>query len=369
MSGLEIDPNWVIAENMGKFGEYGISTSEDENPSTRDAFQSLTQEYMTLKSSPSFAHELARINSTCGRPTPVVFARRLTEQTGGAQIYLKREDMIQGGAHKMNHCLGYCLFAKTLGRTTIVSESAGTHGLCLANAAAVVGIACEIYMGENDYKAQSKAIRCMRVLGTKVICVATGNKDLKAAADVALDVFARDPEHIFYAHSTVAGPLPFPEMIKDFQSVVGVEAHAQMLEMAQRLPNHVVATVAGGSNALGMFAAFQWEDVKLYAVEPEPSGTDQDTIVNPGQQYIAPFIFGEMEHPTTTEREAAAAFFLLARTEGIVAAMESCYALAFALKRAKDLPSEEIILVNLSGKGDWDLEKIVDKYGAELAGL
>eukprot|EP01012_Entosiphon_sulcatum_P007293 TRINITY_DN1366_c0_g1_i1.p1 TRINITY_DN1366_c0_g1~~TRINITY_DN1366_c0_g1_i1.p1 ORF type:complete len:381 (-),score=47.78 TRINITY_DN1366_c0_g1_i1:24-1085(-) len=353
---------------MGKFGEYG-KLSEDENPSTRDAFQNLTQAYITLKSSPNFADELAKIGKSCGRPTPLVYAQRLTEHCGGAKIYLKREDMLHGGAHKMNHSLGYCLFAKTLGKSTIVSESAGTHGLCLANAAAVVGIACEIFMGENDYKAQAKAVRCMRVLGTKVTCVSTGNKDLKAAADVALDVFARDPEHIFYAHSTVAGPLPFPEMIKDFQSVVGDEAHSQMLESAHRLPNHVVATVAGGSNALGLFTAFQWEDVKLYAVEPEPSGKDQDTIVNPGQQYIAPYIFGEMEHPTIPEREAAAAFFVLARTEGIVAAMESCYAVAYAMKLAVELPKEEIILVNLSGRGDWDIDKVADKYGTELGGL
>lgn len=347
----------------GLFGEYGGFTPD---PRDQEVFDSFTKEHLVVKDSPAFAQQLQQLQRHwLGRPTPMYHAQNLSEKLGGAQIYLKREDLTHTGAHKINHCLGQSLLAKMMGRKRIITDTAsGTHGICLATAAARMGLECVVYVGENDWEPQLQSIHIMQALGAKVESVKTGQKNLKEAAERALREFLEDPMNVFLGWSTIAGPQPFPNLVRDFQAVVGDEAREQIKAMVETLPQHVVASVAGGSNALGIFQSFlSDQEVELYAVEPEmPNDGNSVNLGNPGAGYMESFTATRNVHSeTVTPEDAAAAFIELSRMEGIMPAWESTFALAHAIRLAKKCNTDEVILVNLSGRGHvYEVEKSIE---------
>jgi len=244
-----------IPDREGYFGEYGGRYVPDL---LIKILEEITQAYYKAKADPSFRDELADLyRHYVGRPSPVFYAKNLTRKLGGARIYLKREDLNHTGAHKINHCLGEALLAKRMGKKKIIAETgAGQHGVALATAAALVGLECDIYMGEVDIEKEHPNVVRMKILGAKVIPVSSGLKTLKEAVDGALQAYAQDPISQFYAIGSVVGPHPFPMMVRDFQRIVGEEAREQFLQMTGKLPNYLVACVGGGSNAIGLFSAF-----------------------------------------------------------------------------------------------------------------
>ena len=361
--------------------------------------------YRRLKADPAFLRELSYIRKHYqGRPTPVTFAKGLTSQTGGAQIYLKREDLNHTGAHKINHCIGEALLAVKMGKKKLLAETgAGQHGVALATAAAYFGLECEIHMGAVDVEKEKPNVTRMRLLGAKIVPVTFGQQSLKEAVDSAFETYSKEYETALYCIGSVVGPHPFPTLVRDFQSVIGAEARGQMLEMTGSLPNHVVACVGGGSNAMGIFSGFLEDaSVKLYGVEPlgrggEPGnhaaslsyGTPgilhgfksillQDASGGPAPVYSVasgldyPGVgpehaylksLGRVTYDTVGDAEALDAFYTLCKTDGIIPALESAHAVAYGVKLAKKLPPEETVLVNLSGRGDKDIDFIVSKFG------
>ena len=365
----------------------------------------VAEAYRRLKADPAFLRELSYIRKHYqGRPTPVTFARGLTAQTGGAQIYLKREDLNHTGAHKINHCIGEALLAVKMGKKKLLAETgAGQHGVALATAAAYFGLECEIHMGAVDVEKEKPNVTRMRLLGAKIVPVTFGQQSLKEAVDSAFETYSKEYETALYCIGSVVGPHPFPTLVRDFQSVIGAEAREQMLEMTGSLPNHVVACVGGGSNAMGIFSGFlEDSSVKLYGVEPlgrggEPGnhaaslsyGTPgilhgfksillQDASGGPAPVYSVasgldyPGVgpehaylksIGRVTYDTVGDAEALDAFYTLCKTDGIIPALESAHAVAYGVKLAKKLPPEETVLVNLSGRGDKDIDFIVSKFG------
>lgn len=365
----------------------------------------VAEAYRRLKSDPAFLRELSYIRKHYqGRPTPVTFAKGLTAQTGGAQIYLKREDLNHTGAHKINHCIGEALLAVKMGKKKLLAETgAGQHGVALATAAAYFGLECEIHMGAVDVEKEKPNVTRMRLLGAKIVPVTFGQQSLKEAVDSAFETYSKEYETALYCIGSVVGPHPFPTLVRDFQSVIGAEAREQMLEMTGSLPNHVVACVGGGSNAMGIFSGFlEDSSVKLYGVEPlgrggEPGnhaaslsyGTPgilhgfksillQDASGGPAPVYSVasgldyPGVgpehaylksIGRVTYDTVGDAEALDAFYTLCKTDGIIPALESAHAVAYGVKLAKKLPPEETVLVNLSGRGDKDIDFIVSKFG------
>ncbi len=365
----------------------------------------VAEAYRRLKADPAFLRELSYIRKHYqGRPTPVTFAKGLTSQTGGAQIYLKREDLNHTGAHKINHCIGEALLAVKMGKKKLLAETgAGQHGVALATAAAYFGLECEIHMGAVDVEKEKPNVTRMRLLGAKIVPVTFGQQSLKEAVDSAFETYSKEYETALYCIGSVVGPHPFPTLVRDFQSVIGAEARGQMLEMTGSLPNHVVACVGGGSNAMGIFSGFlEDSSVKLYGVEPlgrggEPGnhaaslsyGTPgilhgfksillQDASGGPAPVYsVASGIdypgvgpehaylksIGRVTYDTVGDAEALDAFYTLCKTDGIIPALESAHAVAYGVKLAKKLPPEETVLVNLSGRGDKDIDFIVSKFG------
>ncbi|MBO5010864.1 MAG: tryptophan synthase subunit beta [Elusimicrobiaceae bacterium] len=361
--------------------------------------------YRRLKADPAFLRELSYIRKHYqGRPTPVTFAKGLTSQTGGAQIYLKREDLNHTGAHKINHCIGEALLAVKMGKKKLLAETgAGQHGVALATAAAYFGLECEIHMGAVDVEKEKPNVTRMRLLGAKIVPVTFGQQSLKEAVDSAFETYSKEYETALYCIGSVVGPHPFPTLVRDFQSVIGAEARAQILEMTGSLPNHVVACVGGGSNAMGIFSGFlEDSSVKLYGVEPlgrggEPGnhaaslsyGTPgilhgfksillQDASGGPAPVYSVasgldyPGVgpehaylksIGRVTYDTVGDAEALDSFYTLCKTDGIIPALESAHAVAYGVKLAKKLPPEETVLVNLSGRGDKDIDFIVSKFG------
>ncbi|MBS2212215.1 tryptophan synthase subunit beta [Carboxylicivirga mesophila] len=396
--------NEVMPNGEGFFGEYG---GRFVPPMLEPIMREITEAYEKIKDDPVFKEELYYLQKHyTGRPSPVFHAKNLSEKLGGAQIYLKREDLNHTGAHKINHCLGEALLAKRMGKKKIIAETgAGQHGVALATAAALVGLECDIYMGEVDiYKEHPNVVR-MRILGANVIPATHGLKTLKEAVDTAFEAYLKDPVNQLYAIGSVVGPHPFPMMVRDFQAVIGREAKEQFREMTGSLPDNLVACVGGGSNAIGLFTAFlDDETVSIYGVEP--SGTSFETgdhaatltLGKPGmihgfKCYLlqdengdpAPVntVASGLDYPgvgpqhsylkdidrvcyeTINDKEAIDAFMKLARQEGIIPALESSHAVAYAMKLAKTLPKDQTILVNLSGRGDKDIDYVVEKFGKD----
>ncbi|WP_430820210.1 tryptophan synthase subunit beta [Carboxylicivirga caseinilyticus] len=393
----------VMPDKDGFFGEYG---GRFVPPMLEPIMQEIADAYEKIKDDPVFKEELYYLQKHyTGRPSPVFHAQNLSKKMGGAQIYLKREDLNHTGAHKINHCLGEALLAKRMGKKKIIAETgAGQHGVALATAAALVGLECDIHMGEVDiYKEHPNVVR-MKILGAKVIPATHGLKTLKEAVDSAFDAYVQDPVNQLYAIGSVVGPHPFPMMVRDFQSIIGREAKEQFQELTGKLPDNLVACVGGGSNAMGLFTAFLQDDISIYGVEPagtsfktgdhaatlslgkpgmihgfkcyllqdekgEPaavntvaSGLDYPGV-GPQHSYLKDI--ERVKYETITDKEAIDAFIDLAREEGIIPALESSHAVAYAMKLAKTLPADQTILVNLSGRGDKDIDYVVEKYGKD----
>jgi len=393
------------ANSDGFFGAYGGAPLP---PHLVEPIAEVARAYQEAINDPAFNNELQQLLSDyVGRPSLLYFAKNLTADLGGAKVYLKREDLNHTGAHKINHCLGEALLAKRMGKKTLIAETgAGQHGVALATAAALVGLNCEIHMGEIDVAKQHANVRRMEMLGAKVVAVDFGGRSLKEAVDSAFNVYAAAPDEYFFAIGSVVGPNPYPTIVRDFQSVVGREAKAQILEKEGRLPDYLVACVGGGSNALGLFTAFlDEEQVKIQGVEPAGEGLEgsrhaatmtkgtpgmlhgmhtkllQEADGEPspvhsiasgldypgvGPQHAYLEELGRVEYVSVTDRETIDAFLKLSRTEGIIPALESSHAIAQVIKLAPTLPKDAIIIANLSGRGDKDTDFVaewLDEHG------
>ncbi|MFD1795570.1 tryptophan synthase subunit beta [Paracoccus aurantiacus] len=385
----------------GFFGPYG---GADLPPVLVDQFAAIEKAYLTLSRSADFINELRYIRKHFqGRPTPVSFLGNLSADCGGAQIYAKREDLNHTGAHKLNHCMAEALLAKHMGKTKVMAETgAGQHGVALATAAAYFGLECEIHMGEIDIAKEAPNVTRMKLLGAEVVPVGFGGRSLKEAVDSCFQSYVAQAEHALFAIGSVVGPHPFPMMVRDFQHVVGIEAREQFLDMTGRLPDMVAACVGGGSNAMGMFAGFIDDDgVALYGVEPLGTSSDmgdhaatitfgedgdihgfktmvlKDKDGNPapvhtvasgldypgvGPEHAYLHRTGRANYVAADDREALDAFYRLSRREGIIPALESAHAVAFALREAPKNPGKTILL-NLSGRGDKDIDYVTETYG------
>lgn len=395
--------NCPLPDEKGYFGEYGGAFIP---PQLQSIMDEITASYKEIRQDPEFLEELTSLyQHFVGRPSPIFHAKHLSKKYG-AEIYLKREDLNHTGAHKINHCLGEALLAKKMGKKKLIAETgAGQHGVALATAAALVGLECDIYMGEVDMTKERPNVVRMHILGAKVIPATHGRRTLKEAVDSAFEAYLKDPVTQFYAIGSVVGPHPFPGMVRDFQSIVGVEAKEQFMQMTGNLPDNLVACVGGGSNALGLFTAFMDdEDVAMYGVEPagrdleipgehaatmtkgtpgvmhgfksymlqdekgEPqevysvaSGLDYPSV---GPQHAYLKDIGRVNYVSISDKETIDAFFELSREEGIIPAIESAHAVAYAIKLAQK-PNIGTILVNLSGRGDKDIDFVVENYGKE----
>ena len=357
--------------------------------------------YDEAKAAPAFRREFEEIlHDYVGRESPLTVCRRLSAHLGGAQIVLKREDLNHTGAHKVNNTIGQALLARRMGKKRLIAETgAGMHGVATATVAALFGMPCEVYMGAIDVKRQAPNVARMEMLGAKVHAVEEGSATLKDAMNEAIRDWVTNCDDTFYVIGTVAGPAPYPEMVRDFQSVIGVEARRQCLEKFGRLPDQAIACVGGGSNAMGLFAGFIDDaDVRLVGVEAGGKGlatgehaasinggrlgvlhgaktmllqTDDGNILDTysvsagldypgvGPEHCHLHDTGRAEYSVINDDEAVAAFDALCRFEGIIPALESSHALAEAIKRAPSLPKDTILLVNLSGRGDKDMENIM----------
>lgn len=384
----------------GYFGNYGGAFLP---PHLEKEMKKITDAYYSISKSHKFISELRSIRKHYqGRPTPVYYCGRLSNKYGG-RIYLKREDLNHSGAHKLNHCMGEALLAKYMGKKKLIAETgAGQHGVALATAAAYFGLECEIHMGEVDIQKEHPNVVRMEILGAKVVPVSHGLKTLKEAVDSAFDAYVQDPESSLYCIGSVVGPHPFPMMVRDFQRVVGVEAREQFMEMTGELPDKVVACVGGGSNAMGIFSAFLEDDeCEIYGVEPAGRSlnlgdhaatmtfgkpgiihgfkcyTLQDEKGDPAPVYSVasgldyPGVGPEhsmlkdlekVQYDMVNDQETIDAFYELSRMEGIIPALESAHAVAYATKLARKFPHKSI-LVNLSGRGDKDIDFVVDTFG------
>lgn len=386
----------------GYFGKYGGNFTPKE---LQEPLAEITTAYLTICKSTSFINELQRIRKEFqGRPTPIYYCERLSKKLGNLQIYLKREDLNHTGAHKLNHCMGEGLLAKYMGKKKLIAETgAGQHGVAIATAAAFFGLDCEVHMGEVDIAKQASNVARMKILGARVIPVTHGNKTLKEAVDSAFNAYLNDYHNSIYCIGSVVGPHPFPMMVRDFQMVIGIEAREQFLQMTGELPNIVAACVGGGSNSIGIFSGFLSDPVKLVGVEPLGVGEEkghhsasitygkegimhgfnsimlQDEYGNPnpvhsiasgldypsvGPEHALFHDIKRVEYATINDQEALEAFFLLSKHEGIIPALESAHALAYAIKQARQ-KKNGTILVNLSGRGDKDIDYVVRKYGID----
>ncbi|MDN5848645.1 MAG: tryptophan synthase subunit beta [Nitrococcus sp.] len=370
--------------------------------------EELTQAYARYRDDPRFLEELdADLAHYVGRPSPLYYARGWSQRLGGARIYLKREDLNHTGAHKINNTMGQALLAARMGKTRIVAETgAGQHGVATATVAARMGLECVIYMGAADVQRQSVNVYRMRLLGAKVVAVEAGTRTLKDALNEAFRDWAANVDDTFYIIGTVAGPHPYPALVRDFQAVIGRETRAQILEREGRLPDALIACVGGGSNAMGLFYPFLDDAaVRLYGVEAGGEGLDSGRHAAPlaagrpgvlhgnrtylmqdadGQILATHSISAGLDYPgvgpehawlkdngraqyvAATDREAIAAFHTLTRTEGIMPALESAHALAYAELLSREIGPAGIIVVNLSGRGDKDINTVAALQGMEL---
>ena len=384
----------------GYFGRFGGAFV---SPELKKAMDQINEAYFTICKSAKFISELRRIRKDFqGRPTPISHLERLSNKYGNVQLYVKREDLNHTGAHKLNHCMGEALLAKYMGKKKIIAETgAGQHGVALATAAAYFGLECDIYMGSVDIKKQAPNVARMKILGANVVEVTHGLATLKEAVDAAFDAYAKDYENSMYCIGSVVGPHPFPMMVREFQSVVGIEAREQFKEMTGELPDAVVACVGGGSNSMGMFAGFLNDPVDIYGVEPLGRGPklgDHAATLQYGEEGVmhgfnsimlkdengdpAPVYsvasgldypssgpehaflhtLGRVKYDVVDDEETIDAFFELSRLEGIIPAIESAHAVAYGIKLAKKM-GKGSVLICLSGRGDKDMDYIIEKYG------
>ena len=391
-------------------GHYGIYGGQYVAETLMGPLAELEVAYAEAKKDPEFQREFNEIlHDYVGRESPITHCRRLSAHLGGAQILLKREDLNHTGAHKVNNTIGQALLAKRMGKKRLIAETgAGMHGVATATVAALLGMPCEVYMGAIDVDRQAPNVQRMKMLGAKVNAVSEGSATLKDAMNEAIRDWVTNCDDTFYVIGTVAGPHPYPEMVRDFQSVIGKEARAQMLAKYGRLPDQAIACVGGGSNAMGLFAGFiDDKDVKLVGVEAGGKGlatgehaasinggrvgvlhgaktyllqTDAGQIIDTysvsagldypgvGPEHAHLADTGRAEYPVINDDEAINAFDMLCRFEGIIPALESSHALAEAIKRAPHLPKETLLLVNLSGRGDKDMDNIMRWKGRKGEG-
>ncbi|MGZ5032408.1 MAG: tryptophan synthase subunit beta [Usitatibacter sp.] len=403
-------PDWAwskysLPDATGHFGQYGgVFVAE----TLREALDQLTAAYVKYREDPEFIAELAwELEHYVGRPSPIYHARRLSSELGGAQIYLKREDLNHTGAHKINNTMGQALLAKRMGKPRVIAETgAGQHGVATATVAARYGMECVVYMGTEDVQRQAQNVYRMKLLGATVVPVESGSRTLKDALNEAMRDWVTNVENTFYIIGTVAGPHPYPMMVRDFNSIVGKECVTQMPAMAGRNPDAVLACVGGGSNAMGIFYAFIPDaNVRLIGVEAgglglatgkhaaslsagspgvlhgnrtylmqDANGQIQEThSISAGLDYpgVGPEHAwlkdtGRAEYVSVTDDEALHAFHTLCRLEGIIPALESSHAVAYAMKIAPTMGRDRILLVNLSGRGDKDMHTVAKASGLAL---
>lgn len=397
--------DYNFPDASGWFGEYGgIYVAETLMP----ALTALKEEYLKAKEDPAFWAEYEQdLAHYVGRPSPIYHAKRLSEHLGGAQIYLKREDLNHTGAHKVNNTIGQAILAKRMGKKRVIAETgAGQHGVATATVAARFNMECVVYMGAEDVKRQAPNVYRMKLLGAKVVAVESGTKTLKDALNEAMRDWVTNVDDTFYILGTAAGPHPYPMLVRDFQTVIGTEAKAQMQEILNRQPDVIVACVGGGSNAIGLFHPYiDVPNVRMVGVEAGGHGIDTDQHSAPinagrpgvlhgfksylmqdehgqvqgthsisagldypgvGPEHSHLHDLGRAEYHGINDDEALAAFHLLCRTEGIIPALESSHALAWALKEAPKMNPDQVILVNLSGRGDKDIDTVATASGLEL---
>jgi tryptophan synthase beta chain len=392
-------------DERGHFGPYG---GRFVSETLMVPLQELQQAYDQYLADPDFQTELDEdLRQYVGRPSPLYLAERWTERLGGAQIYLKREDLNHTGAHKVNNTVGQALLAKRMGKTRIIAETgAGQHGVATATVAARLGLKCVVYMGAVDIARQAINVYRMRLLGAEVISVESGSKTLKDALNEAMRDWVTNVDDTFYIIGTVAGPHPYPAMVRDFQSVIGREAREQIQQQAGRLPDALVACVGGGSNAIGLFYPFlDDKDVEMYGVEAAGEGLSSGHHAAPlcagkpgvlhgnrtylmedadgqiiethsvsagldypgvGPEHAWLKDIGRAQYVSITDQEALQAFHDLTRIEGIIPALESSHALAYAAKLAPQMAKDQIIIVNLSGRGDKDIHTVAALEGIEV---
>ena len=389
----------------GRFGKHG---GQYVSETLMNAVLQLDEAYKKFKDDPEFLQELKTLyHDYANRPSLLYYAEKMTKDLGGAKIYLKREDLNHTGAHKINNALGQCLLAKKMGKHRVIAETgAGQHGVATATVAALMGLECEVYMGKEDTIRQALNVYRMELLGARVVPVTTGTGTLKDAVSEAMRDWATNVENTFYVLGSCMGPHPYPTIVRDFQKVIGEEVKAQMLEKEGRLPDVVMACVGGGSNAIGLFYDFiKDKGVQLIGVEAAGRGVntaqtaatiargkpgifhgmesyflqDEDGQIAPvysisagldypgiGPEHANLYDTGRAQYVPITDDESVAAFEYLSRTEGIIPAIESAHAVAYAMKLAPTLPKDKIIVVNLSGRGDKDVAAIARYKGVDL---
>ena len=400
-----VEDYYQYPDDRGHFGQFGgLFVAETLMGPLRE----LREAYEKYRDDDDFLLEFKQdLKHFVGRPSPIYYARRLSDRIGGGQIWLKREDLNHTGAHKVNNAIGQALLARRMGKTRIIAETgAGMHGVATATVAARMGLECIVYMGAEDIKRQEANVYRMRLLGAEVVAVHSGSKTLKDALNEAMRDWVTNIDNTFYIIGTVAGPHPYPAMVRDFQTIIGRESRGQMLEQAGKLPDALVACVGGGSNAIGLFHEFLNDrEIAIYGVEGAGDGIETGrhaaplTAGKPGVlhgnrtflmsdndgQIIEPFCIsagldypgvgpehawlketGRAQYKTVTDAEAVDAFHQLTRVEGIIPALESSHAIAYAMKLAAELDKDKIILVNLSGRGDKDMHTVAALEGLEV---
>jgi len=397
--------SYDLPDERGHFGPYGGRFVSETLMAPIDE---LTEAYAEAMADPAFIAELdSELQHYVGRPSPLYFAQRWSEQVGGAKIYLKREDLNHTGAHKVNNTVGQALLAKRMGKKRVIAETgAGQHGVASATVAARFGMECVVYMGEEDIQRQAINVFRMKLLGAEVVPVTSGSKTLKDALNEALRDWVTNVDDTFYIIGTVAGPHPYPAMVRDFQSIIGREAKAQILEQEGRLPDALIACVGGGSNAIGLFYPFIDDaEIAMYGVEAAGNGLetgehaaplcagqpgvlhgnrtylmeDKDGQIIPTHSISAGLDYpgvgpehawlkdsGRANYVAITDDEAMQAFHTLTRVEGIIPALESSHALAYAEKQAAQMSPDQILIINLSGRGDKDIHTVAQIEGIEI---
>ena len=389
----------------GKFGEFGGQYVPEI---LMNALETLEKNYLELRSDPTFKSDLTTLlNEYAGRPTPLYYAKNLTKKLGGPKIYLKREDFLHGGAHKINNTLGQALFAKKTGKNKIIAETgAGQHGVATAMASSLLGLNSEIFMGSDDVKRQKLNVFRMELLGATVNSVTSGSKTLKDAINEAMRKWVANVETTHYLLGSVVGPHPYPMMVRDFQKVIGDEIKSQIIEKENMLPTAILASVGGGSNSMGTFYPFIDDlDVDLFGIEPGGEGNElgkhassilsgSDGIFHGMRSYFLQNDEGQIasthsisagldypgvgpEHAflnkmerakyvSISDEEALDAFIVLSRTEGIIPALEPAHAIAYAIKLSKELKKSDVIVITLSGRGDKDVDSVSSRVGINL---
>ncbi len=408
MSEVEKSTDTTYGEYPDADGHFGIYGGRFVSETLMAAVTELDESYARLKSDPDFLAEFDRdLAHYVGRPSPLYFAERLTQDLGGAQIYLKREDLNHTGAHKVNNTIGQALLAKHSGKKRVIAETgAGQHGVATATVAARMGMECVVYMGEEDVRRQALNVYRMKLLGAEVVSVTSGSRTLKDAMNEAMRDWVTNVDNTFYIIGTVAGPHPYPMLVRDFQCVIGREARRQCLEQTGKLPDALVACVGGGSNAIGLFHPFlEDEGVAIYGVEAGGDGVETGRHAAPlnaglpgvlhgnrtylmsdedGQIIETHSVSAGLDYPgvgpehswlrdtgrasyvAVNDDEALAAFRKLTRIEGIMPALESSHAVAYLEKLAPSMSKEQIIVVNLSGRGDKDILTVADIDGIKV---